>query len=102
MIAKATANVLEEFDLKPDPRTQAIIGLVMACGAVYAPRVVAYRMRKAQAKQEASPGVAGVYAADGRPQGTTSYKETPSNNETKKGQTTFKEFDPNDLPPDLH
>jgi hypothetical protein len=72
ILANATANVLAQFDIAPDPKTQAIIGMIMACGAVYAPRVIAYRMRTAQEAQERE-GQAGVYSADGSPQGTTNF-----------------------------
>jgi len=92
MLAKASANVLAQFDIAPDPKTQAIIGLVMACGAVYAPRYMAIKMRKAQQEKETQPGTGGVYSADGMPQGTTSYREQETT--TKKGDTSFVEFDP--------
>lgn len=78
LLASASANVMEEFDLKPDPKTQAIIGLVIAAGTVYAPRMVLIQMRRAQEKEEraADPtgtGTAGVYNADGSPAGTTDF-----------------------------
>lgn len=72
ILANASANVLAQFDIAPDPKTQAIIGMIMACGAVYAPRVVVYRMRKAQEEKERA-GEAGIYSPDGTPQGTTSF-----------------------------
>jgi len=73
MLANATANMLAQFDITPDPKTQAIIGMIMACGAVYGPRVMLYRMRKAQERQETQPGTAGVYDASGNPVGTTEF-----------------------------
>lgn len=79
MLAAATANVMEEFDLKPDPKTQAIVGLVIAAGTVYGPRMVLIQMRRTQEQQEkrAGPngeGTAGVYGADGEAQGTTTFR----------------------------
>jgi hypothetical protein len=79
MLATASANVLEQFDLKPDPKTQAIIGLVMAAGTVYGPRVYMIQVRRAQEKSERAAnqngvGTAGVYTADGEPAGTTEFR----------------------------
>lgn len=76
MLANATANVLAQFDITPDPKTQAIIGMIMACGAVYGPRVMLYRMRQAQERKEAEPGTAGVYDASGNPVGTTEFSSS--------------------------
>jgi hypothetical protein len=78
MLAAASANVMEEFDLKPDPKTQAIVGLIMAAGTVYGPRAVMIQMRKAQQKREKAAGengvgTAGVYNPDGTPAGTTEF-----------------------------
>lgn len=51
-LAKATANVLAEFDITPDPKVAAIVGLVVAAGTVYGPMAVSIRMRKdAERKQ---------------------------------------------------
>jgi len=83
MLANAGANVLEQFDLKPDPKTQAIVGLVIAAGTVYGPRAYMISARKAQARAErkanaaTGEGVAGVYAATGEPMGTTSFTVDP-------------------------
>lgn len=79
MLANATANVLAQFDITPDPKTQAIIGMIMACGAVYGPRAFAYRMRKAQEAKETEPGTAGVYGPGGEAMGTTGFTEGPVN-----------------------
>lgn len=46
LLAKSTAVVLDEFDVRPDPRVEAIIGLVTAAGSIYAPRVYLIRERK--------------------------------------------------------
>lgn len=82
ILAKATANVLDQFDLKPDPKIQAIVGLIVACGTVYAPRVALVKMRHEQEKKEkkanaSGVGTAGVYAADGTPMGTTEFQAEP-------------------------
>jgi hypothetical protein len=78
MLAAATANVMEEFDLKPDPKTQAIVGLVIAAGTVYGPRMVAIQMRRLQERRETTAdvngtGTAGVYDGEGNPVGTTEF-----------------------------
>jgi hypothetical protein len=79
MLAAASTNVMEEFDLKPDPKTQAIVGLIIAAGTVYGPRVVMIQMRKAQEKRERAAGAngvgtAGVYTAENEPAGTTEFR----------------------------
>jgi hypothetical protein len=79
VLAGATVNMLAEFDITPDPRTQAIIGFVVACASVYGPRVYVIRARKAQQAREHAAGAdgvgtAGVYGADGAPAGTTEFK----------------------------
>lgn len=52
-LATATANVLNEFDITPDPKIQAIVGLIATAGMIYGPRVVLIRMRKASEEKEA-------------------------------------------------
>jgi hypothetical protein len=56
MLAAATANVMEEFDLKPDPKTQAIVGSSYCAGTVYGPRMVAIQMRRMQERREKNGG----------------------------------------------
>jgi hypothetical protein len=75
LLAKAASNVLEQFDLKPDPKIQAIVGLVMAAGTVYGPRAYSIRQRKLQERAEKKAGTAGVYNPDGTAAGTTSFSE---------------------------
>lgn len=53
LLANATVNVLQEFDIRPDPKTEAVFGLIVACGTVYGPRAFLYRKRKAE---ESKPG----------------------------------------------
>lgn len=79
MLASASVNVMRQFDLTPDPKTQAIIGMIIACGTVYAPRVYLYNARKEQEKREkaAGPdgvGTAGVFDPSGAPAGTTDFR----------------------------
>lgn len=50
LLANATANVLEQFDLKPDPRAEAIVGLIVAASTIYGPRVYLMRQRKQTAR----------------------------------------------------
>lgn len=78
LLAKASANLMSEFDLTPDPKTQAIVGLVMAAATVYGPRAVMIRARKAQEKQEKSAdenghGMGGVTDSNGHPVGVTPF-----------------------------
>ena len=55
-LAGAVANVLEEFDIQPDPKVQAIVGLIIAAGSVYGPRMYLIRERqKAQRKTKEKP-----------------------------------------------
>jgi hypothetical protein len=47
LLAKSAANVLEQFDMTPDPKLQAAVGMIVACAVVYGPRVALIRARKA-------------------------------------------------------
>jgi hypothetical protein len=73
LLANAAANLLAQFDIAPDPKTQAIIGMIMACGVVYGPRVMIVGARKRQERKEKATGEAGVYSPSGEPQGTTPF-----------------------------
>lgn len=53
-LANATANVLSEFDIRPDPKIEAVIGLVMVAGTIYGPRIYNIRERKKEERIEAS------------------------------------------------
>lgn len=52
VLAQALANVLAEFDIQPDPKVQAIVGLIVAGGSIYGPRMYLYqeRMKREKAK----------------------------------------------------
>lgn len=51
-LAAATANVLTEFDIRPDPKIEAVIGLVTVAGMIYGPRIYLIKERK-KAEREA-------------------------------------------------
>ncbi len=51
-LAIATKNVLVEFDIRPDPKIEAVFGLIVAAGTVYGPKVYFIRERwKKEAKE---------------------------------------------------
>lgn len=52
-LAKATANVMDQFDIKPDPKIEALIGLMMVAGSIYGPRVYLIKERKKEERLEA-------------------------------------------------
>jgi len=61
VLAEATANVLVEFDITPDPKVQAIVGLVMAAGSVYGPRLYLHRERmKEERRKSKSAHIVGM------------------------------------------
>jgi len=77
-LASATVNVLELYDIRPDPKVEAIVTLIAVSAATYAPRIAAIRMRKEQEAKErkanaSGEGVAGVYSATGEPAGTAHF-----------------------------
>lgn len=51
-LAAATATVLQEFDIRPDPKVEAIVGLITAAGMVYGPRVYLITERKKKEAKE--------------------------------------------------
>jgi hypothetical protein len=50
VLATSVANVLAEFDITPDPKAQAIVGLIIAMGSIYGPRMYLYNERMKIAK----------------------------------------------------
>lgn len=50
-LANATAEVLAQFDIRPDPRIEAVIGLCVVAGGIYGPRAYLIRERR---KEEAN------------------------------------------------
>lgn len=52
-LAISVANVLSEFDITPDPKMQAIVGLMMTAGMIYGPRM--YNIRERLKNTDARP-----------------------------------------------
>lgn len=50
-LAKSTANVLEQFDIRPDPKIEAVVGLLMTAGSIYGPRAWLIRERLKSERQ---------------------------------------------------
>lgn len=44
-LATSTANVMDQFDITPDPKIQAVVGLLMTAGMIYGPRLYNIRER---------------------------------------------------------
>lgn len=51
-LAKSTAVVLQEFDIRPDPKIEAIVGLVTTAGMIYGPRIYLISERKKKERME--------------------------------------------------
>ena len=51
-LAKATANVLQEFDIAPNPKVQAVVGLVVTSGTIYGSKIYLIRERKKEERNE--------------------------------------------------
>jgi len=51
-LSKAVSNVLEEFDIRPDPKAQAVVGMIVACGMVYGPKLALIKMRVDDERKE--------------------------------------------------
>lgn len=54
-LSKSVVNVMQEFDIAPDPRIVAVFGLVTTAGMIYGPRMYNYsefRAAKKKAKEE--------------------------------------------------
>jgi hypothetical protein len=47
----ATCNVLEQFDITPNPKVAAVIGLVTTAGMIYGPKVYMIRERKKEERE---------------------------------------------------
>jgi hypothetical protein len=50
-LGKSVGAVMDEFGFQPDPRTQAIVGLVITAGMIYGPRMYLIRERIAEPKK---------------------------------------------------
>jgi hypothetical protein len=64
-LAKSVGAVMDEFGFQPDPKTQAVIGLVMTAGMIYGPRAYLIRERLAdEAKARRAPSHSYALAAE--------------------------------------
>lgn len=61
-MAKATANVMAQFDYVPDPKVAAVLGLVTTTSMIYGPRV--YLFRKDRAAKRVAKRAANIVEAD--------------------------------------
>lgn len=55
VLATSLANVLAEFDIQPDPKAQAIVGLIIAASSIYGPRMYLYNERMKREKIQRRP-----------------------------------------------
>lgn len=55
-LAGSIANVLEQFDIRPDPRIEAVIGLCVVSGSIYGPRIYNIRERRKQERADKNDG----------------------------------------------
>lgn len=51
-LAASVANVMEQFDMTPDPKFTAVVGLVTTGAMIYGPRVYLYKEHKAAKDKE--------------------------------------------------
>ncbi len=51
-LAHGVTNVLEQFDIRPDPKVEAVVGLIIAASSIYGPKVYLYRERKKAERAE--------------------------------------------------
>lgn len=76
-MAKATANVMAQFDYVPDPKVAAVLGLVTTTSMIYGPRV--YLFNKDRAQKKAARREAGIVAADDRAATSSAFPDGPLN-----------------------
>jgi hypothetical protein len=50
-LAKATAQVLIEFDITPNPKVQACVALAMTAGSIYGSKVYLIRERRKEERE---------------------------------------------------
>lgn len=55
MLASSVVDVMAAFDIEVSDKAMAISGLVSACGTIYAPRAISYKMRKDKEREESKP-----------------------------------------------
>lgn len=51
-LSQATVNVLQHFDISPDPKIEAIVGLVVTAGTIYGPKLYTINERKKEEREE--------------------------------------------------
>jgi hypothetical protein len=51
-LAQATTNVMREFDMAPDPKVVAVVGLITTASTIYGPRVYMISRRKTEDKEK--------------------------------------------------
>lgn len=51
-LSEGVKEVASHYDIEPDPKIMAWVGLIGTCSAIYAPRIMAYKMRRAQERKE--------------------------------------------------
>lgn len=54
-LAKAVDNVLQHFEVAPDPKIQALIGLIVVAAGIYGPRFYLYNERVKSEKKKPVP-----------------------------------------------
>lgn len=54
-LANAVGNVMTEFDITPDPKIQAVLGLVTVSGMIYGPRIYMIRERRKEERANEGP-----------------------------------------------
>jgi hypothetical protein len=57
-LAYSIANVMEQFDMSPDPRFVAVGGLITTCASIYGPRAYLIRERRKEEKKPAKNDIA--------------------------------------------
>lgn len=51
-LANSISNVLAEFDVEPNPKFTAMVGLISTASVIYGPRIYLYKQQKEEQKKE--------------------------------------------------
>lgn len=54
-LAASVANVMDQFDMTPDPKFTAVVGLVTTASMIYGPRIYLYKAHKSTKEKEKKP-----------------------------------------------
>jgi len=73
LLSRATVNVLEQYDIRPDPKLQAMFGLIVAAGTVYGPRAFLIQKRRAEERAAKARNITPIDA------GISDFVSTPVN-----------------------